>query len=71
VLFHTVHTSHLQRGPELPDGQVLQHAPLQLVHGVVVAVQQDASGADVQAVCTERGGGELNRSTEFEESTLH
>lgn len=41
---------HLQRGLELPDSQVLQDPPLQLVQGVVVLVQQPASRCDVQAV---------------------
>lgn len=36
---------------ELPHGQVLQHPLLQLLHGVVVVVQEDAGRADVQPVC--------------------
>lgn len=41
---------HLQWSLQLSDSQVLQHSPLQLLHGIVVVVQQDASGTDVQAV---------------------
>lgn len=35
---------------ELPDSQVLQQTPLQLVHGVMVVFKQGSSVCDVQAV---------------------